>query len=176
MNKAIFLDRDGTINIDYGYVYQIDKFKLIPKTLNALRLLSKNYQLIIITNQSGIGRNYFSLENYKRLEAYMNNLFQNAQINISKVYMCPHKPEDNCDCRKPNIKFIKQAEKELNIDLKNSFVIGDKTTDIKMGKNAGCKTILVETGKAGKDKNYEVSPNFIVKDLYQASRTIMGLN
>ncbi|MCK4522272.1 MAG: HAD family hydrolase [Nanoarchaeota archaeon] len=178
MNKAIFLDRDGTINVNYGYVHQINNFDFIPRTLDALTLISTkgDYKLFVITNQSGIGRGYFSIKCYKKLENHMLSYFEENNIKISKVYMCPHRPDNHCSCRKPKTKFLMDAKREFNLDLNKSYVIGDKTTDVKMGKDAGCKTTLVMTGKKGEDKSYGIKPDFVAKDLYNAVEIILNRN
>src|SRR3989344_1756862 len=142
MNAAIFLDRDGVIVEDVGYAHKIGDFKLIPKAVEGLKLL-KNYKLFIITNQSGIGRGHYKIEDFLNFNVHLIDALKKNKIKIERTYFCPHKPEDNCDCRKPKVKLLKAAEKEFGIDLKKSFVIGDKTADIEMGRNAGCKKILV---------------------------------
>lgn len=177
MVKAIFLDRDGVINIDKEYVHKIKDFELIPKTIDALKIMQDSgYVLIIITNQSGIGRGYYTEKNFQDLNKHMLELFLSKGIKILNVYYCPHSPDEGCSCRKPSTDFIKEAEKEFKIELKKSYVIGDKTSDIEMGKNAGCKTILVKTGKAGEDGRHDVKPDFIAKDLYVAAKLICEHN
>lgn len=174
MNKAIFLDRDGTINIDHGYVHNLKDWELIPRSIDALKILQKaGYLLIIITNQSGIGRGYYTLKDFEKINDYMLKQFSKDNIDIKKVYFCHHDPDENCECRKPKTFFIKQAEKEFNINLSQSFVIGDKTADIKTGVDSGCKTVLVLTGKAGKDNTYDSKPDFVAKDLYNSTKFIL---
>jgi D-glycero-D-manno-heptose 1,7-bisphosphate phosphatase len=173
-NKALFIDRDGVINIDHGYISKIEDFKFIPGTIKALkRIPNDEFKLIIITNQSGIGRGYYSLEDYKNVEAHMLNLFAKDDIKINKVYFCPHDYDEECECRKPKTKFFNDAKKEFDIDLSKSFMIGDKTADIKAGQDAGCTSILVLTGKAGQDGFFNVKPDFIAKDLYNAIDLIL---
>ncbi len=174
MNKAVILDRDGVLNCDPGYVHKIEDFRLINKVIDALKLLKNNFKFFIVTNQSGIGRGFFALEDFEKFNNHLIDILKKNNIIIEKTYLCPHKPEDNCDCRKPSIKFIKESEKEFNIDLKNSWVIGDLPCDIKMGKNAGCKTIYVLTGHGEKHKNNlnNIKPDFIAKNLYEAAKII----
>ncbi|PIN86217.1 D-glycero-beta-D-manno-heptose-1,7-bisphosphate 7-phosphatase [Candidatus Woesearchaeota archaeon CG10_big_fil_rev_8_21_14_0_10_44_13] len=177
MAKAIFLDRDGTINVDREYVHKIEAFKLIPRTIDALRMLQDaGYLLIVITNQSGIGRGHYSEKDFYKLNEHMFALFSKNGINISKVYHCPHNPDEGCGCRKPSIKFIKEAEKEFRIDVSKSYVIGDKTADVKMGNDASCKTILVKTGKAGNDNLHNSKPDFIAENLYDAAKIIKRID
>ncbi len=172
-NKAIFLDRDGTINKDSGYVSEVKDFKFLLGALEALKILSKSdYKIIIITSQSGIGRGYYTHGDFFKVTDYMLNEFKKEKIRIDAIYFCHHAPEQECKCRKPETGLIKQAEKRFNINLKKSYVIGDKTSDIKLGKNAGCKTILLQTGKAGKDKKFIVKPDFVAKNLLDAVKNI----
>lgn len=169
MNKAVFLDRDGTINVDYGYVHKIKDFVFLPRVVDALRLLAKSeYEIVVITSQSGIGRGYYSEQEFLVITEYMKDELTKNGIRVDGVYYCPHDPDGRCECRKPKTKMLEDAVRELQIDLSQSYVIGDKTADIKMGENAGCKTILVKTGKAGKDGAYDVNPDFTAKDLYEA--------
>ena len=136
-NRAVFLDRDGVINHDYGYVSKIDDFKLIPGTFESLRFLkNKNFLIFIVTNQSGIGRGLYSESDFLKLNEYMLNLFLKQKIIIDKVFYCPHKPEDSCLCRKPNPGMIQKALKEFSIIKEKSIMIGDKITDIECGKRA----------------------------------------
>ena len=173
LNKAVFLDRDGVINIDKDYVYKIKDLEFIHKAVEGLKILqTKSYKLIIITNQSGIGRNYYSEKEYLNFRRKFNYRLNENGVKIDSEYYCKHAPVENCMCRKPGTLLIEKAIKEHNIDRKNSFFIGDKTSDIFAGEHAGLKTILVLSGKAGKDKKYKVNPDFIVKDLFDASKII----
>jgi D-glycero-D-manno-heptose 1,7-bisphosphate phosphatase len=171
--KAIILDRDGTLNDDPGYVHKIEHFKLYPNTIKALQSL-KGFRFFIITNQSGIGRGFFTLEDFKKFNDHLVSALEKGNVRIEKTYVCHHHPDEKCGCRKPNIKFIKEIEKSYDIDLKNSWVIGDHPHDIEMGKNAGCKTVYVLTGHGDKHmKELEIKPDFIAKDLYEASKIIL---
>jgi len=159
MNKAIFLDRDNTLNYDEGYTYKIEQLKFLPGAIEGLKKLSR-YKLFIVTDQSGIGRGYYSEEDFHKFMDNMIEVLKDNGIKIEKYYYCPHKPEDKCDCRKPSIKFIKEAEKEYKLDLKNSYVVGDKEKDVELGKKAGCKTIWI-----GKDaKNLNEAAELILND------------
>ncbi len=171
MNKAVFLDKDGVIVEDLGYHYKTEDFKLIPNVVEGLKLL-KNYLLIIITNQSGIGRGYYTFQDYEKFNEYMLKELDKHKIKIEKTYVCPHKPDDNCECRKPKTKLIKDAAKEFDIDLKKSFMIGDKRIDIEMGHNAGCKSILVLTGNGMKEKE-NANADYVAKDLIDAAKWII---
>ena len=171
MIKAIFLDRDGVLVEDLGYHHKLVDLKLIPNAVEGLNLL-KNFKLIIITNQSGIGRGYYKMKDFDNFNGHLIKKLKKHNIKIEKTYVCPHKPEDNCECRKPKTKLIKDAEKEFNIDLSESFMIGDKKIDVEMGYNAGCKSILVLTGNRMKEKESS-NADYVAKDLLEAAEWII---
>ncbi|MDD5177929.1 MAG: D-glycero-beta-D-manno-heptose 1,7-bisphosphate 7-phosphatase [Candidatus Nanoarchaeia archaeon] len=177
MNKAIFLDRDGVINENTDYLHKKEDLIFISNSLEALKKINKSkYKVIIITNQSGIARGYFTLEQFHDFNKHFMSELNKENIKIDGEYFCPHHPDFDmdCSCRKPKPGMLLKAKKEFNIDLKNSWMIGDDLCDILAGKNAGCKTILVETGHAGKkDRGYKVSPDFKEKDLYNAVELIL---
>lgn len=171
MTAAVFIDRDGVIVEDPGYVNKIEDFRLIHNAVEGLSLLN-NHRLFIITNQSGIGRGFYKIEDFLSFNRHLIRELKKHKIKIEKTYYCPHRPEDNCECRKPKTKFLKDAEKEFDIDLKKSFVIGDRKSDFEMGKNAGCRTIHVLTGNGANSKN-EVKPDYFAKDLVDAAKWIL---
>ena len=138
-NKAVFLDRDGTINIDKDYIYKVSDFEFIPGAVEALKLLQDaGYLLIIITNQSGIARGYYTEEDYEKLNDWMiKTLAEQYGVFITASYFCPHHPEAvvpayriNCSCRKPGTALFEQAIREHDIDLSSSYAIGDKLRDL----------------------------------------------
>ncbi|MGQ9444125.1 D,D-heptose 1,7-bisphosphate phosphatase [[Pasteurella] aerogenes] len=155
MNKAIFLDRDGTLNIDYGYVHEIDQFHFIEGSIEALQQLKQmGYLLVLVTNQSGIARGYFSEQQFLQLTEWMDWSLADRGVDLDGIYYCPHHPDgigefkQDCDCRKPKAGMLNQAIKELKIDPARSIMIGDKMEDMIAGKSAGIKTnILVRSGK-----------------------------
>ncbi|QIW16030.1 D-glycero-beta-D-manno-heptose-1,7-bisphosphate 7-phosphatase [Pasteurellaceae bacterium RH1A] len=156
-NKAIFLDRDGTINIDHGYVHKIDDFQIIEGVGKALKLLQdKGYLLVLVTNQSGIARGYFSEDQFLQLTEWFDwSLDEDYGVVLDGIYYCPHHPDgqgqygQDCDCRKPKAGMFKEAMRDLNIDPAQSLMVGDKLEDLLAAENAGVKTkILVRTGKA----------------------------
>lgn len=149
MKPAIFLDRDGTINMDYNYVHTIDKFHFIDGVIEAMQELKKmGFMLVITTNQSGIARNIFTEEQFHTLTEWMDWSLQDRGVDLDGVYYCPHDPLiDNCECRKPSPGMIQTAAKELKIDIANSYMVGDRVSDLLSGKKAGVKkTVLVKTG------------------------------
>ena len=151
MNKAIFLDRDGTINLDKGYVYRKEDFVYLPRVKEALRILSdKGYYLFVVTNQSGIARGYYTEEEFHTLNEWMiNDLLKNG-IKIHKVKYCPHHPEGcidiyakECECRKPKLGMYMSLLKEYNVNLSESYVIGDKLRDCELCFKSNCKGFLI---------------------------------
>lgn len=148
MQKAIFLDRDGVINIDKAYVYRIEDFEFCEGVFEALSHFQKlGYLLIIVTNQSGIGRGYYSEEDFQTLSAWMRNEFLEAHIKLDAIYHCPHAPEANCECRKPKSRMFQEAIKAFDIDVKNSWMIGDKKSDIDAALGVGIENTIF-LGKA----------------------------
>ena len=174
--NAIFLDKDGTLIVDKDYSYKIEDIEFIPRAFQALKLLQeKNYNLFIITNQSGIAKGYFTKKDTEKQLDFIVKSLNKKGIKIQKYSYCPHSPEENCECRKPKTKMLDDLIKKYKINTKKSFVIGDKLTDIETGKKLDIKTVLVMTGKTKKPINQKISPNFIAKDLYEASKIIANL-
>lgn len=138
MNKALFLDRDGVININHGHVHKIEDFDFIDGIFDLCKLAKDNgFIIIIVTNQAGIGKGYYTESQFISLNQWMLNVFKKRGIQIDQVYYCPHKPEDNCDCRKPNPGMIIKAINDYNIDLSHSILVGDKNSDIDAANAAG---------------------------------------
>ncbi len=150
MTKALFLDRDGVVNIDKKYLYLAKEFEFVETIFDICKLfLKNNFIIIIITNQSGIGRGYYTQKDFKLLNSWMIEQFVKNNIKISKTYFCPHTPQDNCECRKPKTYMIDEAVKRFDIDVSRSVLIGDKNSDIMCGKTAKIgKTIYIN-----KDRN-----------------------
>lgn len=170
MNKAVFLDRDGTINVEKHYVYRIEDFEFLPGVIKGLRLLQNfGYKLVIITNQSGIARGYYTEHDFRILNKWMIAELEENKIYIAKIYYCPHLPDARipeyrkvCNCRKPLTGLYEQAIRELNIDVSQSYSIGDKIRDCCICEKTEChgyligeneKTEIVESVKAGEYKN-----------------------
>ncbi len=143
-NKVVFLDRDGTINKDFGYVHETSKLEFLDGVIEGLKKLNFNgYKLIIITNQSGIGRNYYNFQDYENFNNYMLNELSKEGIEICNVYYCPHTEEDNCECRKPKLGLFQQAIYDCDVDLSASFAIGDMTRDLEICNISDIKGILL---------------------------------
>lgn len=135
--RALFLDRDGIINVDHGYVCKSEDFEFTKGIFELLQLFSnQSYLLFIVTNQSGIGRGYYSQEAFDTLTEWMVKTLHEKSITIKEVQYCPHTPEDNCHCRKPETGMINEILKKYPIDLEHSWMIGDKQSDIDLARNA----------------------------------------
>jgi len=173
MKKALFLDRDGVINIDTGYLYKIEDFKFIDGIFDLCRVfLEKDYKIFVITNQSGINRGYFNEYDFQKLSEWMLIQFEEKNIHIDKVYYCPHTPNEHCDCRKPKPKMILDAKNEFDIDLENSLFIGDKTSDMECALNAGLKKMVL----INSSYHSEATKFLIANDIKEATNIILKGN
>lgn len=176
--KAVFLDRDGVITEDPPhYAHRLDQLRIISGSGKAIALLNRHgFQVIVISNQSGVARGYYTESDIKTFNNGMVALLSDLGAHVEAVFYCPHHPEavveqykQTCDCRKPRPGMILNAAEMLSIDLKNSFVVGDKWSDIEAGNAAGCKTILVMTGHGKDEINKKLgSAGFIARDLLDA--------
>ncbi len=175
-NRAIFLDRDGTINVERGYLTDPGEVELNPTSGEALRVLNQlNILTIVITNQAAIDKKLLSVEQFEKINSRLWDDLKKLGAHYDGLYYCPHSPEitPGCLCRKPKPGLLIQAAKDFNIDLTSSFMIGDKLSDIEAGHLGGCKTILLLSGhgeKAHKDlENYQgAPPDFICRNLGEA--------
>lgn len=165
--RAVFLDRDGVLMEDASYVGQIERVTLIPGAAEALRRLrAAGYRLLVVTNQSGVGRGYFTREAVDQIHAHLDEQFARVGVGIDRYYVCPHHPEDNCDCRKPRPKFLQAAAREYGLDLARSFMVGDRTSDLQAGHNAGTRTVLVLTGVGAETlARADARPDHVAADL-----------
>lgn len=178
--KAIFLDRDGTINEYVGFLRKEEDFRLIPGVSEAIKKINNSgYLAIVVTNQPVIARGEVTEEGLEEIHKKMETLLGLDGAYIDDIYYCPHHPDKGfegeipelkieCDCRKPKTGMLEKAAREHNIDLSSSIMIGDSTLDIKMAENAGMQSVLLKTGQKGEDGKYEVSPTLIAEDLNDA--------
>ena len=175
--RFVVLDRDGTIIEECSYLSDRDQIKLIPGAAAALRKLKEmGLGLTVITNQSGVGRGYFDEQRLREIHERLFQIIALEGVQLDGLYYCPHRPEDECLCRKPTITLMKKASEELRFDLHRSFVIGDKMSDIEMGRQAGAKTFLVRTGHGTQVAGGQgPSPDYIVADLAEAAEMIAVL-
>ena len=169
--KTIFLDRDGVINKEINYLYKIEDFEFIDGVFDTCQhFKSLNYKIIITTNQSGISRGYYTEIDFQKLTNWMLGQFNINNIDILDVIHCPHLPSDLCDCRKPKPGMLLSAETKHNIDMENSWMIGDRENDIKAANNAGImNTILVKSGHNVDEFNSKSKFTLdSIKDIHQA--------
>lgn len=165
---AVFLDRDGVLTEEIGYVCSIKRLRIFPYAEECIRQIkAKGYYAIVITNQSGIARGFFTEEMLKGMNDYLQK-----NIGVDAIYYCPHHLKGkikqytiDCNCRKPKTGMIKAACKEFNIDIEHSFLVGDRASDIMTGQNAGIRTVLLESGYGTANLESNVTPDYIFKDL-----------
>jgi D-glycero-D-manno-heptose 1,7-bisphosphate phosphatase len=176
--KAIFLDRDGVINRypgDTKYVTSWEEFRFLPNAKKALALLTgKKYPIFVISNQAGVSKGIYSQDTLNDITNRMLKALEKSGARIDSVYYCTHRDEDNCSCRKPKAGLVKLAVKGKRINLKNSFFIGDTIRDVRTAKAAGCKSILVFSGKENPSNqdNWQTRPDFTFKNLCEATKFI----
>lgn len=181
LKAAVFLDRDGTINEQMGYINHSCRFQLLPGAAKAIkRLNDAGIPVVVISNQSGLARGYFPEELLVTVHEKMTRLLAEEGAHVDGIYYCPHHPEAKeerfratCNCRKPKPGLVLQAAEEMNLDPKRSYVVGDRWSDIKTAANCGARSILVRTGYGRGDEQYigphqEIQPDFKADDLAQA--------
>lgn len=157
LHKAVFLDRDGTIARDVHYCRRVEDFEILPRVPEAIRRLNREgYKVVVITNQSGIARGYFSEQTLSSIHREMVTTLEQAGAHIDAVYVCPHLPDDGCECRKPSPTLIIRAAADVGIALEESYMIGDDPKDVKAGRAAGCRTILL-TADPGQSRDDSLS-------------------
>ncbi len=171
--KVVFIDRDGVINKEVGYLHKIRDFEFIDGVFDAcLHFQKLGYSLIIITNQSGIARGYYNEDDFHLVNNWMIDQFENQGVSILDVFFCPHGPESTCDCRKPKPGMFNQANDKYNIDMENSWMIGDKEADVQAANAAGIKnTILVKSGHEIDEASSK--SQFILDSIKQAKTRII---
>jgi len=170
--KTIFLDRDGVINKDINYLHKIDDFEFIDGNFDAcLYFKSLGYKIIIITNQSGISRGYYSLSDYQKVTQWMLDQFKYKNINILDIFHCPHGPDSTCDCRKPKPGMFLKAKDKHNTDMEKSWMIGDKERDTIAANSAGIdNTILIRSSHRIDESNSNAK---IILDSIQQAKQII---
>ena len=176
---AVFLDRDGTINEEMGYINHLSRFVLLPRSIEAIKLLNgAGLKVVVITNQSGAARGYFPSSLVAEVHDHLQKLLAAGEARVDAIYTCLHGPGDGCDCRKPRPGLILQAAAELNLDLSRSYVVGDRYKDMETGANAGVKGIFVLTGYGRGEyehfaPTWEIRPVHVAADLLDAAEWII---
>lgn len=186
MRPAVFLDRDGTINEQMGYINHIDRFQMLPGAAQAIRSLNEQkIPVVVVTNQSGLARGYFPESLLRDVHAKMERELTEVGAHVDGIYICPHHPEAreerfrlNCDCRKPKNGLFLQAAEELDLDLGRSYVVGDRWSDLKAAAKCQARGVLVLTGYGRGDYEYigpqqDIQPYFVASDLLEAVAWIL---
>jgi len=175
---AVFLDRDGTVNMEEGYLKDLKHFTLYPRAGKAIKILNRlGVRVIIVSNQSGIGRGYFGSDLVKKVHQKLKRILFKEGARLDAIYYCPHHPKEDCDCRKPKTRMLEKAKERFGLDFSQSYVVGDKLMDIELGKKVGAKTILVLTGYGRKERKkikYQTKslPDMVVDNLFEATRWV----
>ncbi len=178
--RAVFLDRDGTINHEVDVLRNVKQLRILPGAARAIKRINQlGFLAVIVTNQSVVARGLRTEEELDKIHAILVRRLGQKGAKIDAVYYCPHHPQANikkyrmrCSCRKPGIAMIRKAAERFKIEMKGSFMVGDSTRDMLAGKRARLTTILVKTGYAGEDKAYDVKPDFVAKNLLEAVKII----
>ena len=173
---AIFLDRDGTLNFDSGYVSSADELLLFPAARSGLKILQdRGYLLFIVTNQSGLARGYLTRRDLGSIHRKLRRELAREGVRIEEIAVCPHHPDARCRCRKPSPLLVEKIVRKFNIDLSRSFFIGDKLLDVETGRNAGCRTVLIASAarlRVFKRCPGWTDPDYVAPDLHAAARLI----
>jgi D-glycero-D-manno-heptose 1,7-bisphosphate phosphatase len=176
---GVFLDRDGTINVEKAYLYRREDWEWIPGAVEAIRQFNRQGLLtVVVTNQAGVGRGYYQEDDVLLLHAHVRELLSREGAHIDAFYYCPHRPEPDptaqCRCRKPAPGLLLQAKQDLDVDLDRSFLVGDKAIDVFTAKAAGVTPILVTTGYGEEHRNEIPADVLVVPDVLAAQRWIEG--
>jgi D-glycero-D-manno-heptose 1,7-bisphosphate phosphatase len=179
MQRAVFLDRDGTISEEMGYINHLTRFHLLPGSAEAIaRLNQAGMKVVVVTNQSGVARKYFPASLIDQVNGLMQELLAHQQARVDAIYICRHAPDAGCTCRKPQPGLLLQAAAALDLDLPRSYMVGDRFNDLQVAAKVGAKGILVLTGYGrGEVENYQgerlVEPDYIAADLLDAAAWII---
>ncbi|KPJ69609.1 hypothetical protein AMJ44_03125 [candidate division WOR-1 bacterium DG_54_3] len=182
MNKAVFLDRDGTIVEDVGYMNTPEQIKFIPGAIEAIKMLNEGgYKVVIISNQAGVARGLITEDMLQTIDKTLHKWILHGGAHLDGIYYCPHHPEHGvypykqvCECRKPHPGLIKRAHRDLNINLSQSYMIGDKASDVQAGKNAGTKTVFVTSGRGKEEKEkLKIKPDHVADNLLEAVKWVL---
>jgi len=179
--RAVFIDRDGVINKEVEYLVDVSDFELLSQSAKAIRLLNQSdFLSIVVTNQSAVARGFCDISDIHAINKNMEIELDRQGAYLDAIYVCPcHKEGVNpkykrdCNDRKPNLGMLEKSRNKFNLDLKQCYIVGDTTTDIMTGKNAGIPSILVNTGHSGRDKLFNVRPDYTTQDLFSAVTQII---
>jgi D-glycero-D-manno-heptose 1,7-bisphosphate phosphatase len=170
-DRVVVLDRDGTIVVDREYLADPDGLEFLPGAAEGLRRLHRQgYRLVVISNQSGVGRGLFTLERLRQINDRLMQMVGQAGAQLTAIYCCPHRPEEQCDCRKPRAALLHQAARELGFDPHTCIVVGDQSCDVELGQHVGATTVLISADPA------PAAAHYVATDLLQAARIIERLD
>jgi D-glycero-D-manno-heptose 1,7-bisphosphate phosphatase len=183
VKRAVFIDRDGTINVEKDYLYQPDEFEFIPGAERAIHLLNEaGFLVVVVTNQSGVARGYYTEEDVHLLHRHIVAQLEQAGSRVDAWLYCPHHPEGRgsyalpCRCRKPQPGMLLEAARRFDIDLESSIMIGDKLVDVEAGRAAGCRTILVRTGYGREEEKRLSAGSEVYDNLLVAAENVVKLS
>lgn len=171
---AVFLDRDGTIIEDRGYLSSPSEVVLFPNTVEALRRLQERFALFVVTNQSGVAKGITRLEDVERVNAHVVDVLAANGVRIERLYMCPHQRTDGCGCIKPNPHFLHEAERDFGVDLRRSYSVGDHPADAELAGRAGGQGVYVLTGHGGEHVHELPAEQVVVAEIGEAAEWILG--
>jgi D-glycero-D-manno-heptose 1,7-bisphosphate phosphatase len=181
MKRAVFIDRDGTINVEKDYLYLTSKFEFLPGAVTAIRMLNEaGFLVVVVTNQSGVARGYYTEEDVLQLHRHVDTLLEQNGARVDAWYYCPHHPSGRgsyalpCRCRKPGPGMLQEAARRFDIDLKSSLMIGDKLVDVEAGRSVGCRSVLVRTGYGRNEEGGLSDGSEVYDDLLAAVTQIIG--
>lgn len=181
MKRAVFIDRDGTINVEKEYLYLTEDFEFLPGATKAIRLLNQaGFLVVVVTNQSGVARGYYTEEDVLHLHRYIATQLEQEGVRVDGWFYCPHHPSGRgsyalpCRCRKPQPGMLLDAARRYEIDLDQSIMIGDKLVDVEAGRAAGCRSILVRTGYGADEERRLPAGGEVFDDLLAAAEQITG--
>ncbi len=176
MSRLVVLDRDGTIIEERPYLSDAQAVRLLPNAAEGLRALQREgFRLMVASNQSGVGRGYFGLEAVEQVNRRLSALLAGEGVSLDAIYICPHLPAEGCACRKPATGLLERAAREAGASPQETFVVGDKESDIEMGRRGGATTFLVRTGWGSQAETAgAVQPEYVVDDLQEAARLILA--
>jgi D-glycero-D-manno-heptose 1,7-bisphosphate phosphatase len=175
IRRAVILDRDGTIVVDRGYLDDPTQLCLLPGAAQGLRSLhERGHQIIVVSNQSGVGRGRLTLTRMHEINALLTRMVEAAGAKLDGIYCCPHRPEDDCACRKPKTKLVLDAAAALGFDPNDCVVIGDKSSDIELGRRLQATTMLISENGRASDGTW-IEADFVIRDLAEAARVIEAL-
>lgn len=174
-NAAVFVDRDGVLIREVNYLKRPEQVQVLKGSAEAVKALRKaGFKVVVITNQSGVGRGYFTLADLKAAHARLAADLKKRGAELDGLYFCPHVPDAGCACRKPKTLMLRRAARDLKLDLRRSFFVGDTTTDVATALAAGCTPVLVRTGKGGRDGKHPGKPAIVKRNLATAARWILS--